>query len=325
MRYFDLTATRSFFWKRHYSPIIAFGIAAILAEPWPGLTATPQPTKQSHPTTSLQAQGGGVGRYCSVVYPNGGWQLFWHTSQDPCGLATCLQSDCQLGSAGNYFLEQQNQVTVRCQGSSNTFVGWGDRPLSEAFNSVAKPFQPACTFQVNNAPVSGRNPSAPQDQDSSDSTTLDTPVASNTGNSDSGNSDSDIAQEIVDAHNRWRSRVGVAPLQWSPQLANYAQEWANHLASTGQFDHRTSGQYGENLFWGSGRRFSATEVVNDWGNEVKDYDYANNSCRGICGHYTQIVWKQTTEVGCGVARSGNEEVWVCNYNPRGNRRGQSPY
>jgi PadR family transcriptional regulator len=49
------------------------------------------------------------------------------------------------------------------------------------------------------------------------------------------------------------------------------------------------------------------------------------SCRGVCGHYTQIVWSNTREVGCGVARDSNREVWVCNYNPPGNWIGERPY
>jgi len=136
---------------------------------------------------------------------------------------------------------------------------------------------------------------------------------------------SGIAQEMLNAHNRWRSQVGVPPLRWSPQLASYAQDWANQLAARGAFEHRRNSPYGENLFWGQGRRWSPTEVVDDWGSEVQDYNYATNSCRGICGHYTQVVWRDTTEVGCGVARSGSQEIWVCNYNPPGNYRGRKPY
>jgi uncharacterized protein YkwD len=134
-----------------------------------------------------------------------------------------------------------------------------------------------------------------------------------------------LPQEMVTVHNQWRSKVKVAPLRWSPQLATYAQQWANRLAATGKFEHRQQNKYGENLFWGSGRRWSPTEVVNSWGNEVKDYNYSRNSCRGVCGHYTQIVWKNTKEVGCAVARKGNQEYWVCNYNPPGNYIGQRPY
>lgn len=136
---------------------------------------------------------------------------------------------------------------------------------------------------------------------------------------------SGMMNEMLNAHNQWRAKVGVPPLRWSNELANYAQDWANQLAAIGQLQHRQEHKYGENLFMIRGSQSSPTEVVNDWGSEVKDYDYNSNSCRRICGHYTQIVWKETMEVGCGVARSGNQEVWVCNYNPHGNRIGHQPY
>ncbi|UZQ55057.1 CAP domain-containing protein [Trichothermofontia sichuanensis B231] len=175
------------------------------------------------------------------------------------------------------------------------------------------PFQPSCIFQsscIFQLTRSGNQPRQP---------TPEQPTINPSG------SNSTIAQEMLAAHNQWRSRVGVPPLRWSPQLTSYAQEWANYLASTGQFNHRPQQQYGENLFWGSGRRWSPTEVVNDWGSEVRDYDYASNRCRSVCGHYTQVVWSRTTEVGCAVGRSGNQEVWVGNYHPPGNFIGQRPY
>jgi len=133
--------------------------------------------------------------------------------------------------------------------------------------------------------------------------------------------------QMVDAHNQWRSQVGVGPLRWSPQLANYAQSWADRLAQNNSFEHRQDSPYGENLASSTGRQMSPARVVEMWGNEIQDYNYASNSCAPgkVCGHYTQVVWKSTTEVGCGVARSGNREVWVCNYNPPGNFIGQKPY
>ena len=132
---------------------------------------------------------------------------------------------------------------------------------------------------------------------------------------------------MVNAHNQWRSKLGLPPLRWSDEVANVAQEHANYLASTGRFEHNPATRYGENLFMAIGKQYSPTEVVDDWGSEVAYYDYATNSCRPgeMCGHYTQLVWRDTTEVGCAVARSGNREVWVCNYNPTGNYRGQKPY
>jgi hypothetical protein len=45
-----------------------------------------------------------------------------------------------------------------------------------------------------------------------------------------------------------------------------------------------------------------------------------------CGHYTQIIWRNTTEVGCGMATCSNgSEIWVCNYNPPGNYLRQNAY
>jgi pathogenesis-related protein 1 len=66
-------------------------------------------------------------------------------------------------------------------------------------------------------------------------------------------------------------------------------------------------------------------VVGAWAGESRNYDYASNKCRGVCGHYTQIVWAGTREVGCAVATGGGRQVWVCNYDPPGNWIGKRPY
>lgn len=134
-------------------------------------------------------------------------------------------------------------------------------------------------------------------------------------------------QQMLTAHNTWRRRYGVPALTWSPQLASYAQEWANHLHQRNLFEHRKNLPYGENLAWAAGQQLSPERVVNMWGEEVKDYNYAANTCASgkMCGHYTQVVWRNTREVGCGMARGNGKEVWVCNYNPPGNYRGQKPY
>lgn len=133
--------------------------------------------------------------------------------------------------------------------------------------------------------------------------------------------------QILETHNQWRKKVGVPPLKWSPTLANYAQEWAEKLLRENKFEHRQDSPYGENLASASGQQLSPQRVVDMWGDEVQFYNYNNNSCTPgeMCGHYTQVVWKSTTEVGCGMARNDGREVWVCNYNPPGNYVGQRPY
>jgi pathogenesis-related protein 1 len=134
-------------------------------------------------------------------------------------------------------------------------------------------------------------------------------------------------QQMVDAHNSWRKESGVTPLAWSPKLATFAQEWADKLLATDEFKHRTDHDYGENLAAAQGQSMSPTTVVKYWGEEVQNYDYNKNSCKPgeMCGHYTQVVWKSTKEVGCAMAKSGIKEVWVCNYNPPGNYVGEKPY
>jgi len=136
----------------------------------------------------------------------------------------------------------------------------------------------------------------------------------------------ELHQEILNTHNQLRSEVNVPPLSWSVELAAYAQEWANQLSQENGFRHRDGGSSGagENIAAGS----SVTQMLSLWAEEKDDYDTSSATCRqdGSCLHYTQMVWRNTTEVGCGIAphrRYGN--VTVCNYRPPGNYIGQRPY
>lgn len=150
-------------------------------------------------------------------------------------------------------------------------------------------------------------------------------------------------QAVVAEHNRLRAEAGVnEALRYSPALAKSAQAWANYLQRTHacQMQHSdTTGGYGENLYWASPLRWSdgqrelrtvtAAEVIRAWGKEQADYDPVSNTCRAgaECGHYTQMVWRDTTKVGCGfaVCSDSREQVWVCHYAPAGNIAGEKPY
>ena len=148
---------------------------------------------------------------------------------------------------------------------------------------------------------------------------------------------------FVTTHNNWRTEVGVnEKLSYSPELAASAQVWANQLKQGNQCKMRHSeaeGRYGENLYWASALQWSngrnelqkvtPQQVVDSWGSEKADYSYANNSCKPgkMCGHYTQVVWRTTQKVGCAVAvcEDTQQQVWVCQYQPAGNRVGSKPY
>jgi uncharacterized protein YkwD len=134
-----------------------------------------------------------------------------------------------------------------------------------------------------------------------------------------------MSQSMLDAHNVVRARVGVPPLVWADQLAAVAQDCANHLIATNAFSHRPNNQFGENLFAITGGTPSPAQVVGMWAVEAQEYDVRSNTCSGMCGHYTQIVWRQTRALGCAVVANPNREVWVCNYDPPGNVVGHRPY
>jgi uncharacterized protein YkwD len=138
---------------------------------------------------------------------------------------------------------------------------------------------------------------------------------------------SSLSRDMLARHNAVRARVGMPPLAWSARLAARAQDWADTLLARGQFIHRPHSTYGENLFEMTGATASPGQVVDAWAAESRNYDYASNRCSGVCGHYTQIVWRDTREVGCAVARGRGRgrEVWVCNYDPPGNWVGRRPY
>ena len=147
-------------------------------------------------------------------------------------------------------------------------------------------------------------------------------------------------QEIVSAHNRWRGEVGAPELRWTDDLAHVAQRWADQLRLSRRCtpEHNKGTNLGENLYWASAVRWSdgrveiarvmPSKVVDSWGGEKGFYDHTSNRCRAgkVCGHYTQVVWRDSTEVGCGMAVCANaSQVWVCNYRPPGNYVGQKPY
>jgi uncharacterized protein YkwD len=133
------------------------------------------------------------------------------------------------------------------------------------------------------------------------------------------------ADAIVKAHNGVRRPLRLKDLSWSGKLAKQAQKWADHLIAKNKFEHPHKVPYGQNLYEITGGRAAPEQVVNAWASESRDYDLRTNHCSSDCGHYTQIVWRDTREVGCAVARDARREVWVCDYSPPGNWVGKRPY
>jgi pathogenesis-related protein 1 len=157
-----------------------------------------------------------------------------------------------------------------------------------------------------------------------------------------------FAQEFLDAHNEVRASAtpvpdpALPPLAWSDDAAAVAQAWADRC----EFAHNPArGARGENLYASApaGATTPRDVVVGDpaadfdgWATESADFDHASNACADdkVCGHYTQLVWRDTLRVGCAKATcfgpapfpwSGAWELWVCDYEPPGNVLDARPY
>jgi len=137
---------------------------------------------------------------------------------------------------------------------------------------------------------------------------------------------------VVKKHNDIRAELfSGATMSWSEEIAKTSQAYADILGAKGVMEHdATNNKYGENLAISSAS-LSYTQSTDMWYEEKADYSYDNGCADGkICGHYTQIIWKNSTELGCASAKmqTGRFEggtIVVCRYNPAGNYTNQKPY
>lgn len=139
---------------------------------------------------------------------------------------------------------------------------------------------------------------------------------------------------LLDAHNTARENLGLQTLLWSDDLEFKAQSWADDLATRGCELEHSNTRFGENIYysWTTGDLVLNPQKSTDrWVSEADYYDYSSNTCADgkDCGHYTQMVWADTTSLGCGVSTCSidgkNTQMWVCQYDPAGNVAGDKPY
>ncbi|KAG6588724.1 basic form of pathogenesis-related protein 1-like [Cucurbita moschata] len=134
-------------------------------------------------------------------------------------------------------------------------------------------------------------------------------------------------KDFVDAHNAIRAEVGIEPLKWNETMATYAQKYAESKIATCEMAH-SGGPYGENLAVGY-EGITAETAVKLWADEKKHYNHASNSCGNDpthCVHYRQLVWKNTTSIGCAQVTCQNSWIFViCCYYPSADSIKQRPY
>lgn len=118
-------------------------------------------------------------------------------------------------------------------------------------------------------------------------------------------------------------------LRWDATVALGAQGWADQC----NYSHPGGHGYGENLAIGSGV-YPLDQLTTLWIEEFVHYNYAANTCAAgqQCGHYTQVVWRNSQRIGCGARQCPTGpnvpfagRILVCRYDPAGNSGGLRPY
>lgn len=139
----------------------------------------------------------------------------------------------------------------------------------------------------------------------------------------------DITEAFI-LHNDLRSLHGSPALKWNEACALSAQRHADHLMSTNSFSHSNlldeeGRRVGQNLACAEKKHvekgWGAVAATKLWYRERKRYDWRHPRFRKGYSHFTQMMWKESREVGIGMARTPYRVIVVANYYPMGNIEG----
>lgn len=217
-------------------------------------------------------------------------------------------------------------TSASSEASAEPTLSQADRAVVSTVDEISSTAQETSTSQSPQTTTSSSSTSS--SSSSKETTTLQPSTTSkeNTSTSSSSTStsaaatsssgtDSDFASAILKAHNDKRSQDGASALTWSSKLEEYAQAYADKYDCSGSLTH-SGGQYGENL----GLGYSTTGVVDAWYDEKSYY----NSASPAASHFTQVVWKSTTQLGCAKKECGSYwgQYTICSYDPAGNMAGE---
>ncbi|MED6171308.1 hypothetical protein PIB30_039573 [Stylosanthes scabra] len=151
-----------------------------------------------------------------------------------------------------------------------------------------------------------------------------------------------LADEFLYAHNWVRSKYNLPPYTWDENLESIARKYLMERYDDCKVIH-SNYAYGENLFWGRKLHWTPSDVVYFWYTEKDWYDFEKRTCSPppppsssprhhnrppkICGHFTQIIWRDSLRVGCGLQRCNDRNAGMliaCEYDPPGNYANENP-
>ena len=148
----------------------------------------------------------------------------------------------------------------------------------------------------------------------------------NDNNNDNDNKPDPFRDATLATHNKYRRMHGVEEMVWDQKVAKFSQKWCNYLRDTGSFKHSQGSGYGENLYLRTGSNSDKIDAgegaVTGWYNEISEYEFNSPGFSFATGHFTQVVWKTSTRLGCAVSQkkesSYTKSYVCCNYSPPGN-------
>ncbi|GIL53133.1 hypothetical protein Vafri_8816 [Volvox africanus] len=249
------------------------------------------------------------------------------TSSGPAGSSAALAQPSDDSQWSNYLgTDQRQQISQQQQEQIKSLFG----SLTDAFQGYfsggddGQQSQPSTQSEQLQQP----QPAEQQQQPSSQPQQVQqAPAAAQITNSTSptsstaSNGFSAYAQQCLDTHNYYRAKhQSTSALRWSSSLEADAQVWANRCVFS-HADNTASGQ-GENIAWGYP---DAKSVIDAYYSEGAGYTYGVSQPADwhSVGHFTQVIWRSSTDLGCAVATcSGGQLFHVCRYYPPGNVQGQ---
>ncbi|KAK5814288.1 CAP domain-containing protein, partial [Linnemannia elongata] len=133
---------------------------------------------------------------------------------------------------------------------------------------------------------------------------------------------------VITAMNTNRAKYGAKPVLWSASLVPDVTQYARMC----KFAHSDAqSRYGENLHASIDPNTDMRSAMTSWMSEASKYNYNQPGFSAATGKFTQVVWKNTTQVACGIARCPAGTIFaqpstfiVCRYTPPGNFPGQFP-
>jgi len=135
-----------------------------------------------------------------------------------------------------------------------------------------------------------------------------------------------IRADILDNHNYHRKRHQVDELTRNKEIETIAQSYSHYLASIDTVKYSKNNKYGENIYFinlNKDINNIGQKASQNWYQEIFNYDFTNHNHNNIntpeIRHFTQLIWKETKQIGCGASCNKNNNCFiVCNYYPPGN-------